>query len=221
MANNDELNDDEFFYEEIEGEDDKSFEASLSRILHGKKDEINCQYAAKIISLNNQHSVNIEYYVNGVADVLYNVPVKHYKTSSAYFILKLKKGDKGVVRFFDDDIELYRKKGVVAESSEKRVHDLNDNLFEVGFYPDTENYEYPEGDLVLGTVEGAYITITGGIITVSGGTANFNVDTINLGSGGKAIARVDDEIEVEITSGSSAGTYTGKIISGSSNNTSN
>ena len=58
--------------------------------------------------MNSAHSVDIEFYSNGEADVLTNVPVKHYKTSSAFFVLKLKKGDKGVIRFFDDDVELWR-----------------------------------------------------------------------------------------------------------------
>lgn len=175
------LNDDEFYYEE-RPQDDKSFESSLSRILHAKKNEINCQYAAKIISLNSQHSVNIEFYVNGVADVLYNVPVKHYKTASAFFILKLKVGDKGVVRFFDDDVELYRTTGIIDESDEERVHDLNDNLFEVGFFPDPENYDFPAGDLVIGTVAGALISLTATGISITGGAISISGSSVALGS---------------------------------------
>ena len=37
----DELQDDEFEYVEYD-EDDKSFESTLDRILHGKKNEVNC-----------------------------------------------------------------------------------------------------------------------------------------------------------------------------------
>ena len=48
---------------------------------------------------------------------------------------KLKPGDKGVVRFFDDDIDLYKNSGVLVKSDEVKVDDLNDNLFEFGFYP--------------------------------------------------------------------------------------
>lgn len=168
---------DEFEYEEIE-EDNRDFESTLNRILHGNKNSIHVMYPCKIISVNSQHSVNIEYYKNGEADILYNVPVKHKQTSSAFFIIKLKKGDKGVVSFFDDDIELYRTSGTIAESSEVKTHDLNDNLFEIGFYPDNENYNFPDGDLVIGTTAGALISLTGQNINIIGNvkiTGNLEV----------------------------------------------
>ena len=165
---------DEFEYEEVE-EDNRDFESSLNRILHGNKNSIHVMYPCKIISVNSQHSVNIEYYKNGEADILYNVPVKHKQTSSAFFIIKLKKGDKGVVSFFDDDIELYRTSGTIAESSEVKTHDLNDNLFEVGFYPDNENYEFPDGDLVIGTTAGAVISLTEQTINISASNSNITI----------------------------------------------
>lgn len=52
-------------------------------------------------------------------------------------------------------------------------------------------------------------------------TATDSVNIIspltNLGNGGNKIARLGDEIEVKITSGSSAGTYKGKITSAGTN----
>lgn len=173
------MSEEEFEY--IEKHEDKTFEGALSRILHGSKNSINVQYAAKIIGVNNQDNVNIEYYRNGEADILYNVPVKHHKTSNAFFIIKLNVGDKGVVRFFDDDIDLYRQKGVIAASTEQKVHDLNDNLFEVGFYPDSENYIYPQGDLVIGTRAGALISMTENNIIIKGGMINIEGASVNLG----------------------------------------
>ena len=122
----------EFEYEE-EQHDDTSFEGTFLRILNAVKKDVRVQYAAKIIKVNSQDSVNIEYYSNGVADILQNVPVRHLKSPTGFFILKLKEGDRGVVRFFDDDIDLYRTSGVIAESSEVKVHDINDNIFEIGF----------------------------------------------------------------------------------------
>jgi len=46
-------------------------------------------------------------------------------------------------------------------------------------------------------------------------TDKVNIDSpvTNIGTGGKGIARLGDEVEVEVTSGSSAGTYKGKIVS--------
>lgn len=172
---------DEFEYEERKFED-KSFESSLNRILKGNSNSINVQYAAKIISINSQDNVNIEYYRNGETDILYNVPVRHNKTSTAFFIIKLKPGDKGVVRFFDDDIDLYKNSGVLAKSDEVKVHDLNDNLFEFGFYPAPENYIYPDGDLVIGTRAGALISLSNNNINISGGSINISGSSVNLGS---------------------------------------
>jgi len=66
------------------------------------------------------------------------------------------------------------------------------------------------------------IEITGGAalnITVNGpanikaASVNYDSPITNLGNGGQPIARLGDEITVEITSGSSAGTYKGKISS--------
>lgn len=71
-----------------------------------------------------------------------------------------------------------------------------------------------------------YFKTDGSIQIKTDSSVNIDASNINLGSGGKAIARVDDEItgEVIIPSGSSAGTYNitnGKISTGSSTNTSN
>ena len=171
----------EFVYEEKQ-HDDRSFEGAFSRILKALKKDLRVQFAAKIIKVNSQDSVNIEYYSNGVADILQNVPVRHLKSPTGFFILKLKVGDRGIVRFFDDDIDLYRSSGVIAESSEAKVHDINDNLFEIGFYPDNENYIYPDGDLVIGTKAGALISLTEKAINISGGNINITGSNVNIGN---------------------------------------
>lgn len=159
---------------------DRSFEGSLERILKSSRKETRVQLPAKIVKINNQDNVNIEYYSNGVASTLANVPVKHHKTQNAFFIIKLKEGDKGIVTFFDDDIDLYRTSGVIAESNETKVHDINDNLFEVGFYPDNENYIYPEGDLVVGTKAGALISLTDTGININGGNISITGSNVTI-----------------------------------------
>lgn len=79
-----------------------------------------------------------------------------------------------------------------------------------------------------GTVSNEIYLRNDGIIEITGGNLNIfvngdanikatnvNVDAAvtNLGVGGKNIARLGDEITVEVTSGSSAGTYKGTITS--------
>lgn len=189
------MSDEEFEYEENQN-NDKSFEGSFSRILKALKQSLRVQYPAKIVKVNSQDNVNIEYYSNGVADILSNVPVKHLKSPTGFFIIKLKVGDKGVVRFFDDDIDLYRSSGVLSESSEAKVHDINDNIFEGGFYPDSENYSYPDGDVCMGTNSGALISMTGGNITISGGNVTIDSANVNLGgSGGAFVLTENSEIK--------------------------
>lgn len=51
---------------------------------------------------------------------------------------------------------------------------------------------------------------------VTAGTINLNGKT-NCGGGGPAVARLGDQVQVVISGGSSAGTYTGEIIQGASN----
>lgn len=173
----------EYFNYEENQNDDRSFEGSFSRILKAVRKEIRVQYPAKVIKVNNQDSVDIEFYSNGVADTLSNVPVKHLKSPTGFFIIKIKKGDKGVVSFFDDDIDLYRSSGVIAKSDEKKVHDINDNLFEYGFYPDSANYQYPDGDVIMGTNEGALISMTGSDIKIIGGNIKIeNATSVNIGN---------------------------------------
>ena len=198
----------EFEYEEKQN-DDRSFEGAFSRILKSLKKDLRVQYAAKIIKVNNQDSVNIEYYSNGVADILQNVPVRHLKSPTGFFILKLKVGDRGVVRFFDDDIDLYRTSGVVAESSEVKVHDINDNIFEIGFYPDTENYIYPDGDLVIGTKAGALISLTENKINISGGDISITGSNVNLGNN----TTIDGKVFLQHThSNGNQGADTGPVV---------
>ena len=198
----------EFEYEE-KRHDDKSFEGAFSRILKSLKKDLRVQYAAKIIKVNSQDSVNIEYYSNGVADILQNVPVRHLKSPTGFFILKLKEGDRGIVRFFDDDIDLYRTSGVVAESSEVKVHDINDNIFEIGFYPDTENYVYPDGDIVVGTKAGALISFTGNNINISGGNITITGSSVNLGNN----TTIDGKVFLEHThSNGNQGANTGGVV---------
>lgn len=192
---------------------DKSSEGSFTRILNKIKKEINVQYACKIIKVISQHVVDLEYYDNGVADVLYNVPVKHYCSSTGFFVITLKVGDRGILRPFDNDIDGYRA-GIIAKSSETRTHDLNDSLFNLGFYPDSENYDFPSGDVVIGNNKGDLIVLNSGEITISCTTANINATNINLGIGGQPIARVGDEVQVDPV------THKGLITTGSEANTS-
>ena len=62
-------------------------------------------------------------------------------------------------------------------------------------------------------INGNVSLITQGDANISAANVNIAAETTGLGVGGQPIARLNDEITVEITSGSSAGTYKGKITS--------
>lgn len=54
-------------------------------------------------------------------------------------------------------------------------------------------------------------------VNVKATNVNVDADVTNLGVGGLPIARAGDPVQVVVTSGSSAGTYTGTITMGGSN----
>lgn len=93
------------------------------------------------------------------------------------------------------------------------------------------NVEDSGGNLVINSAA-ATVNTTGDTTVTAGGAVNLtatgnveveaaqvNVDAsvVNLGDGGQAIARVGDSVQVEVTSGSSTGTYSGTITSGGTN----
>lgn len=62
------------------------------------------------------------------------------------------------------------------------------------------------------------ITVTStGDVDLSAANVNIDASTTNLGSGGQAIARQGDAVEVTITGGSSSGTWSGTITAGGAN----
>ncbi len=159
----------------------RTFDESLDDILNGFSSAMLVEKPCKIIKVNSQYSVDVEYYDNGIADYLCNVPVKHLQTQKAYVFLGLSKGDCGTVRFFDNDVEDYLN-GTCQKYPEKRCHDINDNLFSLGFYPGKSQYVFPTGDIVIGTKQGAVVNITGENITINSATVNISASTVNLGT---------------------------------------
>ena len=60
------------------------------------------------------------------------------------------------------------------------------------------------------------VNIKSTTINVDCTTANVNATAVNLGGdGGAQVARLGDKVQVEVKSGSSAGTWDGVITSGS------
>jgi len=81
---------------------------------------------------------------------------------------------------------------------------------------DIEVGEGGEGTVNV-TCKDANVTASNDVNVTAATSVNIDSPVTNLGVGGEPIARVGDEVEVEVTSGSSAGTYTGTITSGGDN----
>ncbi len=150
---------------------------SLNDLLNGLSGNVLVEKPCTITKVNSQYSVDIEYLTNNnQKDFLYNVPVKHLQSQKAFVFLGLNKGDKGTVRFFDTDVTEYYHGGEYTAIG-GRNHDINDNLFSLGFYPKKEHYIFPSGDVVIGTKDGALINLTGQAITITGGNITIGSNT--------------------------------------------
>ena len=79
-----------------------------------------------------------------------------------------------------------------------------------------EIYLKNDGDIEITGAKDLNITVVGNC-NLKAATVNVDATQTNLGTGGANIARLGDEVTVEITSGSSAGTYTGTITSAGNN----
>lgn len=165
---------------------------ALSDIFKGFSGGILVEKPCEIVKVNSQYSVDIVYFDNNEEDYLYNVPVKHLQTQNAFVFLGLNVGDSGTVRFFDNDVTGYYNDDEYI-SDEVRSHDINDNLFSLGFYPKSSQYAFPEGDIVIGTTGGALINISGNTVSISG--ANITVSgNVNI-SGGAVTIGADTTID--------------------------
>ncbi len=154
---------------------------ALNDMLSGISTRTLVEKPCKIVKVNSQYSVDIEYYDNNQPDYLYNVPVKHLQTQSAFVFLGLKSGDCGTVRFFDNDVSGYSFDDEYI-SNEVRTHDINDNLFSLGFYPAKSQYVFPKGDVVIGTTSGAVINLNSSGITISGGEIIITGSSVSIGN---------------------------------------
>ncbi len=181
---------------------------SLGDLIRGLSGTMLVEKPCRITKVYSQYLVDVEYYDNNKSDILYKVPVKHLQTESAYIFLGLKAGDRGTVRFFDNDVTNYYK-SVQTPGTEVRIHDINDNFFTLGYYPQSEQYIFPDGDLVIGTGSGAVINLAGEGITITGGNISISGSSINIGSN----STIDGKVFLEHThSNGNEGNPTGGVL---------
>lgn len=162
----------------------RDYHDSLEDLFNGLAAQIFVEKPCKVVNVNSQYSVDIEYYGANGTDYLYNVPVKHLQTQRSYVYLGISSGDRGTVRFLDEDVSAYVN-STIQKYPDLRTHDINDNLFCLGFYPSESRYIFPTGDLVIGTTSGAVINLTADGISITGADVTINSSssvTINSSS---------------------------------------
>lgn len=158
----------------------RSCNDSLNDILDNLLLEALVEKPCKVTNIHSQSLVDVEYFDNNKKDTLCKVPVKHIQTKHGFIYFGLKVGDCGTVRFFDNNVTGYYNSLPEIVTGDERSHNINDNLFSIGFYPSSEQYIFPEGDVVLGTTSGALVNITENSINITGGEITINGSIVSI-----------------------------------------
>lgn len=124
----------------------ESLGQKLIKILNANADNqfVQCPCRVTAVSENGNY-VDVLPIINDDDDnqELYDVKIRHLESARAFIFLGVKKGDRGILRFFDRSIENYSINGSEEYNEDDRMHNDNDGLFELGFVPDNESYVYP------------------------------------------------------------------------------
>ena len=133
----------------------ESINELFTQILDQQSDDIFVQCPCQVKGVHGNF-VDVLLFINDEEpdEIVYNVPIKRPETQRAYIFLGIKEGDRGVLRFFDRSTEGYLQSDY-DYNSDDRKHDLNDRVFELGFLPDKEAFEYlTTAELELGLKSG-------------------------------------------------------------------
>lgn len=154
----------------------------LQNLLNQTSANINVQSACQVLAVHGNF-VDVMLYTNDdIPDMpLYNVPIRRQETQSAYIFLGIKKGDYGVIRFFDTDTNDYIETGSTDFNGNTLTHDINFREFSLGFVPSPDAFVYPtNSEIEIGLKDGsAKITLNKGSITLKGNVTIDGVLTAN------------------------------------------
>lgn len=154
-----------------------SIQDDLSTFARGVLDSDNSCLPARVVKVNTDGTVNVVAIRNDkIEDCIITVPVLRPETQRVYIQLKIKEGDRGIVKFCDKSIENYRLTGSEEYNGDDRQHSLSDGIFQLGFLPDNEKFIFPDGELVIGLKnnkftlsvnESGNLTITATAVTIN------------------------------------------------------
>ena len=156
----------------------------LDKVLYNTTDDVYVQCPCEVTNVHGNF-VDILLYINDEEPdmEIYNVPIVRQETQRAYIFLGIKKGDRGVCRFFDRSVEGYLQSDF-DYNSDDRQHDINDRCFELGFIPDKEAFVYPtDKEIEIGLKNGnckISVASDGTLDIISTVKTNITAPTVNI-----------------------------------------
>lgn len=150
-------------------------------------------------------------------DIYYNIPMMTLFGNQCEISFEVSPGDKGLLIASKYDISNYKSFHTTTDKPTLRKFSFSDGFFlPLDFQQKQTGIILRNGETVLNILP-EEVTITTKTINATAETATITAQAVNLGGeGGADIARVGDTVSVNVESGSSAGTWSGTITSGSS-----
>lgn len=177
----------------------------LKTFAQGILDSTNSCLPARVVKVNSDGSVNVVAIRNdGLDNCVITVPVLRPETQRAYIQLKIKAGDRGIIKFCDKSVENYRLTGSEEYNKDDRQHSFSDGIFQLGFLPDNESFIFPDGEIVIGLKSGKFVlnvnesgnlTITAQNITLNASQATITSD-INITGNVNVIGKISATDEI-------------------------
>lgn len=187
----------------------------------------------KVVSVGeNSRLVNVQPVIQNIntageiipitdGDTIFNIPMMTMYGDNCEISINAAVGDYGLLIACRQDISKFKQTMQPSEIGSRRMFSFSDGVFiPLSFNNRQAGVIVRNGESVLNILPES-ITMTTKTVTVNADSATVNASSVALGgSGGAAIARIGDSVEVNVTSGSSAGTWSGTITSGSGVSTS-
>lgn len=194
---------------------------------------VNTVQPVEVTGVNDDGTVNVKSLLRNKTTngqtlepaVIYNIPVLSLKGNNCSLAFDVSEGNQGILIAGQFDITDYKKNKTVSDKPTARTYSYSDgfylpmtltdkqsNKITITYGGSSITLKNDEVDVVNG---GSSVIVKDAQIDITTTTANITADTIKLANGENGVARVGDKVEVQITSGSSAGTWEGTIKEGS------
>lgn len=194
---------------------------------------VNTIQPVEITALNDDGTVNVKPLLQNKTTggkvlqpaEIYNIPVLSLKGNNCSLIFDVAVGNQGLLMAGQYDITEYKKNKTLSGKPTNRTYSYSDGFYLPMTLTDKQENKititYGNSSITLKDDEvdvvngGSSVIVKDAQIDITTTTANIKADIVKLADGENGVARVGDKVEVQITSGSSAGTWEGAIKEGS------